>query len=280
MQNLQRKVKCINFRKSKTNIPKLKPPILSLSTFLTNSFLLFVFSVLLISCVKQENLVRLQNSEFSNLEVQIEEYRFRNYDQVQFEVRGVEPNSTYFYNIKSEHESDPYNEASLAINSLVVNNKGELNFPKIGIVKAAGFTVSELEMQLADSLSKYFKVVFVKLKVVNQRFVVGGEVKQPGLKSMPRDFCTLTEALAMAGDVTDYADLSKVRVLRRENGIINTHLIDLRNVESMRDPYFIIRPNDEIYVQPNRMKALDSNLSPVRTLLLFLTTSFAIIRLF
>jgi len=123
-------------------------------------------------------------------------------------------------------------------------------------------------------------MVYVKAKVVNMKFTVGGEVRQPGAKVMIRDYYTVTEALAMAGDVNEVADISNVRISRFSNGVISTHILDLRTVECMKDPFFIVRPNDEIYVQPTRMKALEANLSPVRTALLFLTTTFAIFRLF
>jgi polysaccharide export outer membrane protein len=97
---------------------------------------------------------------------------------------------------------------------------------------------------------------------------------------MVRDFYTLSEALAMSGEVSDVADLSQVRVTREENGVYTSRTLDLRKSECVTDPFYIIRANDEIYVQPTRMKALEANLSPVRTALLFLTTTFAIIRLF
>jgi polysaccharide export outer membrane protein len=237
-------------------------------------------SAAFIGCVKHENLLRLQNSTSTSSEIAAPNYLIDVQDQIHIEVKALDPLTSYFYNIKSEHESDPYNEASLALNSLVVNAQGEINFPKLGAVKAIGLTVSQLETQLSDSLKNYFTLVYVKAKVVNMKFTVGGEVKQPGSKVMIRDYYTVTEAIAMSGELTDFADLSNVRVTRKENGVFNTHVLDLRKADCMKDPFFIIRPNDEVYVQPTRMKALESNLSPMRTMLLFLTTTFAILRLF
>jgi polysaccharide export outer membrane protein len=243
----------------------------------------FIFGLLTLffsGCVKHENLVRMQDAGSNGIEVKVASNQIHFQDQLQIEVRALDPNASYFYNIKTEHESDPYNEASLALNSFVVNAQGEINFPKLGLVKVNGLTVSQLEILLTDSLKNYFTMVFVKAKVVNMKFTVGGEVKQPGAKVMIRDYYTVTEALAMAGDVSDVADISNVRISREENGVISTHILDLRKADCMKDSFFIVRPNDEIYVQPTRMKALDANLSPVRTALLFLTTTFAIIRLF
>jgi polysaccharide export outer membrane protein len=245
-----------------------------------NFLFLVSFCFFLNGCVKHENLVRLQNADSQVLTAVCAPYTIHSNDYVVIDVKSLDPNSSYFYNIKSEQESDPYNESSLALNSYCVNAAGQINLPKIGFVNAKGLTVVELEKAVTDSLQKYFTLVFVKAKVVNMKFTVGGEVKQPGLKVMVRDFYTLSEALAMSGEVSDVADLSQVRVTREENGVYTSRTLDLRKSECVTDPFYIIRANDEIYVQPTRMKALEANLSPVRTALLFLTTTFAIIRLF
>ena len=238
------------------------------------------FCLVLNGCVKHENLVRLQNLDSQSRTVSLSPYKINVQDQIVIDVKSLDPTSSYFYNIKTEHESDPFNEASLSLNSYCVNEGGKITFPKIGTVIAKGLTIVELEKVLTDSLQHYFTLVFVKAKVVNMKFTVGGEVKQPGSKVMTRDFYTVSEAIAMSGDLTDVADLSKVRITRQENGAYTSRILDLRNSECMSDPFYIIRANDEIYVQPTRMKALEANLSPVRTILLFLTTTFAIIRLF
>jgi polysaccharide export outer membrane protein len=251
-----------------------------MASLFAKCFLFAILTLVFSSCVKHENLVRMQDAASNSFEVKVASNQIHFQDQLQIEVRALDPNTSYFYNIKTEHESDPFNEASLALNSFVVNSQGEINFPKLGALKVNGLTISQLEVILTDSLKNYFTVVFVKAKVVNMKFTVGGEVKLPGAKVMIRDYYTVTEALAMAGDVNDVADISNVRISRVENGVICTHILDLRKAECMKDPFFIVRPNDEIYIQPTRMKALEANLSPVRTALLFLTTTFAIIRLF
>jgi len=238
------------------------------------------FCLIFDGCVKHENLVRLQNADSQTKATSISPYKINQQDQIVIDVKSLDPASSYFYNIKSEHESDPYNEASLSLNSYSVNDEGQIVFPKIGAVTAKGLTIAELEKVLSDSLQNYFTLVFVKAKVVNMKFTVGGEVKLPGAKVMARDFYTASEAIAMSGDFTDVADLSKVRITRLENGNYSSRILDLRSSECVSDPFYIIRANDEIYVQPTRMKALEANLSPVRTALLFLTTTFAIIRLF
>lgn len=251
-----------------------------LDSLFAKCFLCAILTLVFSGCVKHENLVRIQNPSSTGFEVSVASNEIHFHDQLQIEVKALDPNTSYFYNIKSEHENDPFNEASLALNSFVVNEKGAINFPKLGAIQVNGLTVSQLETLLTDSLKSYFTMVYVKAKVVNMKFTVGGEVRQPGAKVMIRDYYTVTEALAMAGDVNEVADISNVRISRFSNGVISTHILDLRTVECMKDPFFIVRPNDEIYVQPTRMKALEANLSPVRTALLFLTTTFAIFRLF
>ncbi|MBN1349992.1 SLBB domain-containing protein [candidate division KSB1 bacterium] len=75
-----------------------------------------------------------------------------------------------------------------------------------------------------------------------------GEVRQPGNYSIPREM-PLVEALAIAGGITERADLSKVRVIMRGKEKPGVAIVDLEdNAKIAGSAPFILRPNDTVIV--------------------------------
>ena len=72
---------------------------------------------------------------------------------------------------------------------------------------------------------------------------------------MNRDNITLIDALALAGDLTINGQRKNVKVLREENGKLNTYVIDLTDASSMvASPGYRLQQNDVIYVEPDKIK--------------------------
>lgn len=100
---------------------------------------------------------------------------------------------------------------------VTVASDGTITVPLLGSVKAAGLTCDQLAKNLTKGLAAYTKAPNVTVKVVapNSRiFYVLGQVRAPGaypLHSGER----LAQALAQAGGLSEFADASKIHVLRR-----------------------------------------------------------------
>ena len=100
---------------------------------------------------------------------------------------------------------------------VVVSPDGGVTFPLVGDLQAKGKSVNELRTELKQKLSRYIPEAVVSvslLEVVGNKVSVLGQVKKPG-EYVLSGATDVMQALSMAGGVTPFASLSKVKILRR-----------------------------------------------------------------
>jgi polysaccharide biosynthesis/export protein len=101
---------------------------------------------------------------------------------------------------------------------VLVRPDGALTFPLAGTVQAGGQTVEEIRTTLATRLAKYIPdpVVTVAVKATNgSRIFVVGKVNRPGDFVLNRPIDVM-QALSLAGGTTPFADVDRIRILRRD----------------------------------------------------------------
>ena len=145
-----------------------------------------------------------------------------------------------------------------------VDTNYNITFPQIGKISVQGENIETFRDKISGILSKYIKDPIVDVKLVNFKVSISGEVKSPGTYVIPEGNATVLSALAMAGDTTPYGIRQNVLLIRNVDGKITHHRIDISKSEFINSPYYYLKQNDIIYVQPNvnREKAarLDPNL--------------------
>ncbi len=137
----------------------------------------------------------------------------------------------------------------------LIPNDGTVRLPLVGAVKIAGLTEAEATDTLTQAYRKYLKSPFVSVKILNQKLFVLGEVRKPGVIQVTNGTMSLFEALAYAGDLTDDAERTNVKVVR---GGVRTPMIreiNLANISEMKMTSLLLQPNDIVYIQPRDMKA-------------------------
>ena len=102
-----------------------------------------------------------------------------------------------------------------------VNTSGDISLPLIGVMKAGGMTVQELEAKIAKSLDANFLqnpqvTVFVK-EFTSQRVTLEGAVRKPGIYPLTGK-TTLLQAIAMAEGLDSLADLKGIVIFRVVEG--------------------------------------------------------------
>lgn len=170
--------------------------------------------------------------------------------------------------------SSAYNQY---LSGYVVDNNGDIDFPVLGKIHAAGLSRWALQEKIARELTErdLLKDMVVTIEFMNFKVSVLGEVKNPGTYSIEGDKVTVLEAIAMAGDLTIYGLRDEVYVIREENGERQNFKLDLRSKEIFNSPAYYLRQNDIIYVQPNEVRAGQStiNQNSVRSISLWLSIS-------
>jgi len=138
---------------------------------------------------------------------------------------------------------------------LLIGTSGEVNLPLVGNVKIAGLTESEASEKLITIYKKYLRNPYISVKILNQRLFVIGEVKRPGVFLVNHGTMNLFEALALSGDLTDYANRQKIRIIRGDMRHTEVREIDLTDFKSLSMSSMILRPNDIVYVEPRDDRA-------------------------
>jgi polysaccharide biosynthesis/export protein len=116
-----------------------------------------------------------------------------------------------------------------------VNTSGDISLPLVGVVKAGGRTVQELEADIAKNLDAKFLqnpqvTVFVK-EFTSQRVTLEGSVKKPGIYPITGR-TTLLQAIAMAEGLDQLADLKGIVIFRVVDGKKMGARFDIKAIRS------------------------------------------------
>ena len=76
---------------------------------------------------------------------------------------------------------------------------------------------------------------------------------------MVNERTTILEAITMAGDLTDLGKRDNVLVVREVNGLRTFARVNLASKNLFKSPYFYLKTNDVIYIEPVRAKFISRN---------------------
>jgi len=160
---------------------------------------------------------------------------------------------------------------SMSNKGILVNAAGYITLPLIGKVKVAGLTQTQASDKITKMFKKYLNTPSVYLEVLNKRIFVLGEVRKPGVIPLDKEKMTLFEAIAHAGDITDYGQKNKITVVSNISGHgMQMRTVDLTDFDHMKYADLMLRPNDIVYVRPDSWKqfkvASDEFTAPFETI--------------
>ncbi|MCK4662137.1 MAG: polysaccharide export protein [Bacteroidales bacterium] len=243
---------------------------------LISILILFTFS----SCLQNKNLYYLQDIdnqiEDSINQANINNYRIQAHDILSIQIHGLDKKNISIFNIYSENISSYNNEAGLYLNGYIVNETGEIELPVIGKVEVINLTINEIQNKLNNLIGEFLKGAIVSVKLISFKISIMGEVSRPGVYNIYKNQVNILEAISMAGDVTTYADIKKVLVIRSINGKTISNRIDLTDVKFIQSNAYYLFPNDIIYIQPLKLKTIRENIS-VYSLFLSTITTFILV---
>ena len=136
----------------------------------------------------------------------------------------------------------------------LVEADGKIKIPYVGKVQAEGQTRIQLEDTLTQLFKDYTKNPVVNVRFLNYGFSVMGEVTIRGKFTMPNERFTILEALSMAGDITEFGKRDNVLVIREVNGKRNFARVSLLTKNLFNSPYYYLKTNDVVYVEPVKSK--------------------------
>ena len=131
---------------------------------------------------------------------------------------------------------------------------GTIDMPVIKKTMAAGLTKNQLEVQLADKLSPFVKDVSVRVRFLQFKVNILGEVKNPGVHNFDGDYTTIIDAISAAGDLTENGKRNDIMVIREDSAERKFYQVDLRSASLFQSPAYQLQPNDIVYVGANDKK--------------------------
>lgn len=176
-------------------------------------------------------------------------------DILSISVNSANPEADLVFNTPNTMANVQGNIGILAnqTTGYLVNPDGVIQFPVLGNIKVSGMTKAEIKQLITDQLATKKLLVdpVVNIRIINFRVTIMGEVRNPSVVTVPSERMSLLEALGMAGDLTIFARRDNILLIREENGEKVIRRINLNSKDLFHSPYYYLKSNDVVYVEPN-----------------------------
>lgn len=143
----------------------------------------------------------------------------------------------------SDNGQNPY------LTSYQVADSGDVVLPYVGRVLLGGKTLPEATLAIEAAVKRYVHSPTVSIKLASFSVSVLGEVRHPGRFPVFNGQINLFEALAMAGDLTENADRTNVRIVRQVEGGSFFYTVDLTQRSLLGSDKLFLQPSDVVYVE-------------------------------
>jgi polysaccharide export outer membrane protein len=257
-----------------------------------------VIASLLSSCVSNKKMIYLQEIEGSQSPLvessgkypyQSEDYLLQINDIVEVNIKTTDPEMNSLF---SSVTNDPANAGGgmmqggqgagdiFFMNGYTLNEQGEIEMPLIGKLKLVGLNTDEAKILIETEVKKYVNEneYFVRVRLGGIRFSALGEFNQSGKFTILQNRVTILEAIAFVGDLNRVAKRDEVLLIRQYPDGTQIHKINLLDRSLLNSEFYWLKPNDLIYAEPMKVRAIGAGSTLVETLTL-LTTSITAIAL-
>ena len=101
----------------------------------------------------------------------------------------------------------------------------------------------------------------MNVQIVNYKITIIGEVSRPGESSVKNDRISILDAIGQVGDLTINANRQNILIVRDNNGEKEFARLDMTDPALFASPYYYLKQNDVVYVEPNDAKKKNSRYS-------------------
>jgi len=169
---------------------------------------------------------------------------------------------------------------SAALSSYPVDIEGDIEIPYVGKVRVEGKTIPEIKSRLDTVFRSYVTDAVISVRMVENNISIIGEVSAPGRYPIIKDRMTVFDALALAGDVSNYGNRREIQLIRPSpyGPVIKEFSLSDRSI--LTSELYYVMPNDILYVSPLKARAFQVNSSVWTLFLTTVTSAFGIIAFF
>ena len=251
--------------------------------------LIVLLPLLLASCVTSKKVNLMQEAGKNKIPsytdtLSYEDYQVRVGDRLYVYVYSIDERVSQMFNssgngINASQMRQGSSGGSYDLYTYLVLEDGTIDYPMVGKVMVRGKTTREIKLLLEKELAGYiassyteYQMVSVEVNIVRRSFSVISD-RGSGTFNIQKEKVTIFEALAMAGDIGDFGDRSKVRIIRESEGATKVKVFDVRSEDIINSEFYYIEPNDVIYIQ--RIKGQSFGINSVTTTISVAATTLA-----
>jgi polysaccharide export outer membrane protein len=140
-----------------------------------------------------------------------------------------------------------------------VDADGYIDYPVLGKIKMSNLTIRQAKELLALKLKDYVKDPVVEVRIINYKVTILGEVSHPGIIVAPNQKISIIDAIAAAGDIPITGRKDNVEIIRETEGNREIARVNLTSKNIFNSPYYYLKQNDIVYVEPMRIRKHQNN---------------------
>lgn len=251
------------------------------------SLIVCLYIVLASACVPNEKVIYLQNLEGkepiyedSLIRYAFAEYRLQYNDIVDVQIQTPDEKMNQLFNIRPLTNTNISQGVTATggdiyyMTGFSLDKNGNIELPVVGKINLEDMTLAEAKEEISSELNKFFvsEDYFVRVKLGGIRYSALGEFRRPGKFVVLQDRMTIFEAIANAGDLNVVAKRDEVMLIRQYPDGTKLHRINLNDRNLINTPYYFIQPNDQLYVEPMRIREIGAGENFSQSLQLIVTS--------
>ena len=245
-----------------------------------------LFAVFFASCVPQKKMLYLKEAEMVAENLSREYVNDRSVD---YKLQSGDNLYIHVVNTIDERSAASINgdirgylssEANIYLQTTTIDEEGCVEMPLIGKILVKNLTVEEAKDKLQKAVNTYINGSTLVVKLANFNLTLLGEVSRPGNYKIYQTRINLFEAVAMAGNMTSFAKKDEVKIIRQTDNGSEIITVDMGKADILSSPYYYLKPNDIVYVEPLKIKQWGFTTFPYSTVFSIVTLGVTLYNIF
>lgn len=240
------------------------------------------------SCVPQKKMLYLKDMQMAAESISKEyvndrtiDYKLQPGDNLYIRfLNTVDQNSASALSGDNSTRNYMSSEASIYLQSYTLDEEGCIELPLTGKINLKNMTVDQAKEILQEKVSKYVNQTTLIVKLSNFNLTILGEVSKPGMYKVYQSQINLFEAVAMAGNMTNFAKREEVKIVRQTDNGSEIITVDMGSADILSSPYYYLKPNDIVYVEPLKIKQWGFTTFPYSTVISVVSLAVTLITLY
>jgi len=247
-----------------------------------------LFAVVFASCVPQKKMLYLKEAQMAAENLSKEYVNDRNVDYklqpgdnlyIRF-INTIDERSAASLTGDISRATQLTSDASIYLQSYTLDEDGCIELPLTGKIELKNLTVDQAKEKMQNELDKFVNQTTLIVKLSNFNLTVLGEVNRPGMYKVYQSQINLFEAVAMAGNMTNFAKNSEVKIIRQTDKGSEIATVDMGNADILSSPYYYLKPNDIVYIEPLKIKQWGFTTFPYSTVFSIVTLGVTLYSIF